>query len=350
VPFSNAAALAARTAPAVPYGCSPGIHKAAHHSCTCRATTDTQQTAGEASSSLEFVDCPFFGHRHVPALALLPALKCKPRELHAGWRGCKQERALQSAAAAAASRHERNSRLAHSWSHALPCSLPALCCRCYEPVRELFRTTLGQVYLARNKEKGGKGSQVVIKMIERGPSVSKHVESELLIHRRVLMCVQCVLLLRLLHSPGMLLAGPTGSSAARLGLSGAGSLPTRCLPCRWASGSMGQPIAVGHGFPSWLPHVPACAAEAAAAACVLCCCAALIFLALSFLRCRKCTGHTNIVQVRVSTAHMLGAVPATTWCLLCLNTLLPADLAPPTCLPAAVDRGLPHTSLSRNRA
>ncbi|KAI3430307.1 hypothetical protein D9Q98_004903 [Chlorella vulgaris] len=82
------------------------------------ATTDTQQTAGEASSSLEFVDCPFFGHR------------------------------------------------------------------CYEPVRELFRTTLGQVYLARNKEKGGKGSQVVIKMIERGPSVSKHVESELLIHRK----------------------------------------------------------------------------------------------------------------------------------------------------------------------
>ncbi|EFN52410.1 hypothetical protein CHLNCDRAFT_138887 [Chlorella variabilis] len=51
----------------------------------------------------------------------------------------------------------------------------------YEPVRELFRTTLGQVYLARNKENG---QQVVIKMIERGPAVSKHVENELLIHRQ----------------------------------------------------------------------------------------------------------------------------------------------------------------------
>ena len=37
-----------------------------------------------------------------------------------------------------------------------------------------------QVYLARNKETG---EEVVIKMIERGPAVSKHVESELLIHR-----------------------------------------------------------------------------------------------------------------------------------------------------------------------
>lgn len=39
-----------------------------------------------------------------------------------------------------------------------------------------------QVYLARNKETG---QEVVIKMIERGPAVSKHVESELLIHRCV---------------------------------------------------------------------------------------------------------------------------------------------------------------------
>lgn len=55
-------------------------------------------------------------------------------------------------------------------------------CRFYEPVRELFRTTLGQVYLARNKDTG---KEVVIKMIERGPAVSKHVESELLVHRWV---------------------------------------------------------------------------------------------------------------------------------------------------------------------
>lgn len=49
-------------------------------------------------------------------------------------------------------------------------------------MRELFRTTLGQVYLARNKDSG---QEVVIKMIERGPAVSKHVESELLVHRWV---------------------------------------------------------------------------------------------------------------------------------------------------------------------
>lgn len=52
-------------------------------------------------------------------------------------------------------------------------------------MRELFRTTLGQVYLARNKETG---QDVVIKMIERGPAVSKHVESELLVHRCALHC------------------------------------------------------------------------------------------------------------------------------------------------------------------
>lgn len=60
-------------------------------------------------------------------------------------------------------------------------ALPASArCRYYEPVRELFRTTLGQVYLARNKDSK---QEVVIKMIERGPAVSKHVESELLVHR-----------------------------------------------------------------------------------------------------------------------------------------------------------------------
>lgn len=61
------------------------------------------------------------------------------------------------------------------------CRMHPRCRRYYAPVRELFRTTLGQVYLARNKESG---QQVVIKMIERGPAVSKHVETELLIHRQ----------------------------------------------------------------------------------------------------------------------------------------------------------------------
>eukprot|EP00887_Chlorella_sp_A99_P000352 scaffold13.g352.t1 len=74
-------------------------------------TGDTQET----SSSVEFVDCPFLGHRY------------------------------------------------------------------YQPVRELIRQSLGQVYLAVNKETG---QQVVIKLIERGPTVSKHVESELLLHRK----------------------------------------------------------------------------------------------------------------------------------------------------------------------
>ncbi|KAI7839122.1 hypothetical protein COHA_007125 [Chlorella ohadii] len=46
-------------------------------------------------------------------------------------------------------------------------SCPFLGHRYYEPIRELFRTTLGQVYLARNKETG-----------------QEHVESELLIHRK----------------------------------------------------------------------------------------------------------------------------------------------------------------------
>jgi hypothetical protein len=71
--------------------------------------------------------------------------------------------------------------VAHERRHFTPTCCPPPC-RYYGPVRELFRTTLGQVYLARNKESG---QQVVIKMIERGPAVSKHVETELLIHRQV---------------------------------------------------------------------------------------------------------------------------------------------------------------------
>ena len=49
-------------------------------------------------------------------------------------------------------------------------------------------TSISQVYLARNKETG---QEVVIKMIERGPAVSKHVESELLIHRCACACCRC---------------------------------------------------------------------------------------------------------------------------------------------------------------
>lgn len=55
-------------------------------------------------------------------------------------------------------------------------------CRYYQPVRELVRQSLGQVYLALNKETG---QEVIVKLIERGPTVSKHVERELLLHRRV---------------------------------------------------------------------------------------------------------------------------------------------------------------------
>ncbi|KAL4422566.1 hypothetical protein ABPG75_008763 [Micractinium tetrahymenae] len=89
--------------------------EAATSSMNTAETASTGGAEGEASSSVDFVDCPFLGHRY------------------------------------------------------------------YEPVRELFRTTLGQVYLARNKDSG---QEVVIKMIERGPAVSKHVESELLVHRK----------------------------------------------------------------------------------------------------------------------------------------------------------------------
>ena len=44
----------------------------------------------------------------------------------------------------------------------------------------MAKQTLGPVYLARNKESG---EQVLVKLIERGPSVSRHLESELLLHR-----------------------------------------------------------------------------------------------------------------------------------------------------------------------
>ena len=66
-----------------------------------------------------------------------------------------------------------------------------------------------QVYLARNKETG---QEVVIKMIERGPAVSKHVESELLIHRCAPVACHCSTLLRLLSlvAAVLLLGWPGG--------------------------------------------------------------------------------------------------------------------------------------------
>ncbi|GAB4815243.1 hypothetical protein N2152v2_002289 [Parachlorella kessleri] len=58
---------------------------------------------------------------------------------------------------------------------------PFLGHRYYEPIRELYRQSFGYVYLARHKETG---QEVVIKLLERGPSVTTHVEQELLIHRK----------------------------------------------------------------------------------------------------------------------------------------------------------------------
>ena len=50
-------------------------------------------------------------------------------------------------------------------------------------MRELHRQPLGgQVYLARHH---ASGQHVLVKLIERGPSVTRHVETELLIHRWV---------------------------------------------------------------------------------------------------------------------------------------------------------------------
>ena len=51
----------------------------------------------------------------------------------------------------------------------------------YEPVKEMYRQSMGTVYLARRKDTG---EQVVIKLVERGPTVTNHVAKELLIHRK----------------------------------------------------------------------------------------------------------------------------------------------------------------------
>lgn len=53
-------------------------------------------------------------------------------------------------------------------------------------MKELYRQSFGYVYLARHKETG---QSVVIKLLERGPSVTSHVQAELLIHRWVI-CYQ----------------------------------------------------------------------------------------------------------------------------------------------------------------
>lgn len=56
-----------------------------------------------------------------------------------------------------------------------------LFCRVYTPVREIFKQSLGMVYIARNRVTG---EDVVIKLIERGPAITRHVANELVIHRK----------------------------------------------------------------------------------------------------------------------------------------------------------------------
>ncbi|KFM24191.1 Serine/threonine-protein kinase SAPK9 [Auxenochlorella protothecoides] len=51
----------------------------------------------------------------------------------------------------------------------------------YDPVRELFGPALGQVFLARRVSTG---RLVVLKLVERGPTVSQFVRSELVFHAR----------------------------------------------------------------------------------------------------------------------------------------------------------------------
>jgi serine/threonine-protein kinase SRK2 len=51
----------------------------------------------------------------------------------------------------------------------------------YVPIAELYKQSMGIVYLARNRTTG---ERVVIKMIDRGASVTKNVQAELLLHRR----------------------------------------------------------------------------------------------------------------------------------------------------------------------
>jgi serine/threonine protein kinase len=52
--------------------------------------------------------------------------------------------------------------------------------RIYAPVKEHYKQALGLLYLARRRDTN---EQVVIKMIERGASVTRHVASELFLHR-----------------------------------------------------------------------------------------------------------------------------------------------------------------------
>lgn len=51
----------------------------------------------------------------------------------------------------------------------------------YVPVREMHAPVLGQVFLAR---RASDGAAVVVKTVERGPTVSSHVRAELLVHAR----------------------------------------------------------------------------------------------------------------------------------------------------------------------
>ncbi|KAG7671614.1 putative Serine/threonine-protein kinase SAPK9 [Nannochloris sp. 'desiccata'] len=52
--------------------------------------------------------------------------------------------------------------------------------RIYAPVREHYKQALGLLYLARRRDTN---ENVVIKMVERGASVTRHVASELFLHR-----------------------------------------------------------------------------------------------------------------------------------------------------------------------
>ena len=155
----------------------PPLHLPTPCSC-CRntANSDAHDTGAEACSSVDFVDCPFLGHRRAPGGVRV--LVGFPGAAGQAARGADAGRSPAAATETAGGGGVGVPPLAPRTNST---TLAArLCCRHYEPVRELFRTTLGQVYLARNKESK---QEVVIKMIERGPAVSKHVESELLIHR-----------------------------------------------------------------------------------------------------------------------------------------------------------------------
>lgn len=64
-----------------------------------------------------------------------------------------------------------------------------------------MRQSLGQVYVALNKQTG---QEVIVKLIERGPTVSKHVENELLLHRQGRSWLAVALLLVLQRGPDWL--------------------------------------------------------------------------------------------------------------------------------------------------